>query len=94
MIQGVKGRDQRSWEIDIDTYRLLMCVLRLLVVSNSMDGSTPGSFVHGISQAKILERIANSFSKGSSQPRDRTCVASISCIAGGFFIAKPLGKPL
>ena len=38
--------------------------------------------VHGILQARILEQVAFPFSKGSSQPRDRTQVSSI---AGGFF---------
>ena len=37
--------------------------------------------VHGILQARILERVAYPFSKGSSQPRDGT---GVSCIAGGF----------
>ena len=50
--------------------------------SNSMDYSLPGSSVHGIFQARILEWVANSFSKGSSQPRDRT---QLSCIAGRCF---------
>ena len=39
-----------------------------------MDCSLPGSSVHGIFQARILEWIAISFSRGSSQPRDRTRV--------------------
>ena len=42
---------------------------------NSMDCSPPGSSVHGISQASILRWVAISFSKGSSQPRNRTWVA-------------------
>ena len=45
------------------------------VVSNScdpMEGSLPGSPVHGISQARILEWVAISFSMGSSQPRDQS----------------------
>ena len=37
-----------------------------------MDCSPPGSSVHGISQARILEWVAISFSRGSSRPRDRT----------------------
>ena len=41
-----------------------------------MDYSLPGSFVHGISQARILEWVAISFSRGSSWPRNRT---QISC---------------
>ena len=36
-----------------------------------------GSSVHGILQARILEWVAISFSRGSSQPRDRTWVSSI-----------------
>ena len=47
-----------------------------------MDHSSPGSFVHGILQARILKWAAISFSRGSSQPRDWTC---ISCTAGRFF---------
>ena len=42
-----------------------------------MDCSPPGSSVHGISQARILERIAISFSGGSFLPRDQT---HVSCI--------------
>ena len=38
--------------------------------------------LHGILQARILEWVAVPFSKGSSQPRDRT---QVSHIAGGFF---------
>ena len=44
-----------------------------------MDGSPPGSSVHGIAQARILEWVATSFSRGSSQPRDS---ASLSWIGG------------
>ena len=49
---------------------------------NPMDCSPPGSSVHGISQARILEWVAIPFSRGSSWPRDWTYV---SCIAGRFF---------
>ena len=42
-----------------------------------MDCSLPGSSVHGILQATILEWIAISFSRASSQPRDRTWVSRI-----------------
>ena len=45
-----------------------------------MDSSPPGSSVHGILQARILEWVAISFSRGSSQPRDGTCISCISCI--------------
>ena len=40
----------------------------------------PGSSVHGIFQARMLEWVAISFSKGSSHTRDQTHVSCISCI--------------
>ena len=42
-----------------------------------MDSSLPGSSVHGIFQAVVLEWIAISFSRGSSQTRDWTLVSRI-----------------
>ena len=47
-----------------------------------IDCSLPGSSVHGILQARILEWVAISFSRGSSWPRYRT---QVSCIAGRRF---------
>ena len=55
---------------------------------NSMNCSPAGSSVHGISQARMLEGVPISFSGGSSQPRDWTC---ISCEAGRFFTTEPPG---
>ena len=48
-----------------------------LTLCDPMDCSLPGSSVHGILQARMLEWIAISFSKGSSWPRDRTQVSRI-----------------
>jgi len=56
-----------------------------------LDCSPPGSSVNGILQARILEWVAISFSRGSSQPRDQT---HVSCTVGGFFTSVPPGKPL
>ena len=47
-----------------------------------MDCSPPGSSVHGILQARILEWVASPFSRGSSWPKDRT---QVSCMAGRYF---------
>ena len=47
-----------------------------------MDCSSPGFSIHGILQARVLEWVAISFSRGSSWPRDQT---RFSCIAGRFF---------
>ena len=57
---------------------------------NSMDCSPPGSSVHGIFQARILEWVAMPSSRGSSWPRNQT---HISCIAGRFFTVEPPEKP-
>jgi len=56
-----------------------------------MDCSPSGSSDHEILQERILEWVATSFSRGSSQPRDRTL---ISWTAGGFFTTELPGKPL
>ena len=52
---------------------LLMCP----TLCNPMD--LPGSSVHGIFRARILERVAISYSRGFSQPRDQTHISYISC---------------
>ena len=44
---------------------------------NPIDCSLPGSSVHGVILARILEWVFISSSKGSSQPRDRTCVSCV-----------------
>ena len=49
---------------------------------NPMDCNLPGFSVHGIFQARVLEWVAISFSRGSSHPRDRT---QVSCIVGRCF---------
>ena len=46
--------------------------------------------VHGILQASVLEWVAFPFSRGSSQPRDRT---QVSCTAGRLFTSWATGKP-
>ena len=60
-----------------------MCVCSVtqsrLTHCNTMDCSPPGSSVRGISQARVVEWVAISCSRGSSRPRDRTYV---SCIDG------------
>ena len=79
------------WDVAIKTaFVILNCFSRkvnvkiaqlCLTLWNPMDCSLPGSSVHGILQARILEWVAFPFSRGSSQPKDRT---QVSCIAGRF----------
>ena len=51
-----------------------------LTLCNLMGGSPPGSSLHGIFQARVLEWVSISFSTGSSWSRDRTCVSCVSHI--------------
>ena len=88
------GRSTYNFETFISqTFMLCFPLLKMVCVYifvtqscpalwNLIDCSPPGSSDHGILQARILEWIAISFSRASSQPRDQT---RVSCIAGWFF---------
>ena len=68
--------------------RLTKCCLPIFVLScfshiqlcDPMDSSSPGSSIHEILQARLLEWVSISFSRGYSQPRDQTHLSCISCI--------------
>ena len=59
-----------------------MCAIiqSYMIICDPMNCAPPGSSVHGISQARILEWVAISSSRGSSQPRNQTCVSCVSCV--------------
>ena len=79
-------------------FQNFVVVLRLFslvrLFCDPMDCTPPGSFVHGILQARILEWVAIPFSRGASRSRDQTQVFSVSCIPDRFFTAEPLGWPM
>ena len=66
------------------SFRAVLCCAKSLqscpTLCDPMDGSPPGSSVHGILQARILEWVAMPSSRGSSQPRDQTHISHVSCI--------------
>ena len=64
------------------TQNVSVCAQSCLTLCDPMDCSLPGSSIHRIFQARILEWVAISFSRGSSRPSDQTWV---SCTAGRFF---------
>ena len=76
-----------SWKVKVKVTQLWR------TLCNPMDCSLPGSCLHGILQAKILEWAAVPFSRGFSWPRNQT---GVSCIAGRFFTvwAAAAAKPL
>ena len=59
-----------------------------------MDCSPPGLSVYGILQAGILEWVAMPSSRGSSGPRDQTCVLHLLHWQSGSLPLAPAGKPL
>ena len=61
---------------------LFLAVESCVALCDPTDCGPPGSSVHGILQARILEWVTMPSSKGSSPPRDRI---QVSLIAGGFF---------
>ena len=91
-IIGIRGSEcditiskwQQGWKIELLISCLIVninasCYLvaqLCLILYDPMDCSSPGSSVHWVSQARILEWVAISFSMGSSRPRDWT---HISC---------------
>ena len=68
----------------VDVKVKVLAAQSCLTLFNPMNYSLPGSSVHGILQARILEWVAILFSMGSSWPRDPT---QVSCTAGRFFTA-------
>ena len=75
--------------IKFKTIIFLICMCSVaqwrLTLCDPLDCSLPGSSVHGIFQAKVLEWVAISFSRGSYWSRDWTHISCIFCIAGGLF---------
>ena len=61
---------------------------------NPMDCSTPRSSAPGSLQARIAKWVAIPYSRGSSWPRDWTCMSCNSCTAGGFLHLSHGGKPI
>ena len=89
---GIQKRFKTAWWVTSFTLNLLLglCVWKLkllvaqscLTLCNPMNCSPPGSSVHGILQARILEWVASPSPGKSSRPRGQSWV---SCMAGGFF---------
>ena len=75
--------DRGAWGITVHVLCLVsQSCPTLCNLMDPMDYSPPGSSVHGILQARILEWVAMPSTRGSSQARDQ---AQVSCIGGVFF---------
>ena len=70
------GKDLEFREhLQCECAQLLLCP----TLCDPMDYSLPGSSVHGIFKARMLEWVAISYSRGSFWPRDRICFSCIFC---------------
>ena len=67
-------------------------LLSCLTFYDPVDCSPPGSSVHGVLQARILEQVAMLSSRGSSQPRDQTHMSCVSLIATNSLPTEPTQK--
>ena len=83
--------------ITLNCMDVLKCVSLVaqmcLTLYGFMDCRLPGSSVHGISQARILEQVAISYSRGSSQPRDQNRILCVSCTDRWVLYHCALGSP-
>ena len=86
--------DEYKNQVIDNVIKLCCCCCLVLsharIFCNPIACGPPDSSVRGISQARILEWVATSFSRESSSPRDQIHVSSL---AGRFFITEPPGKP-
>ena len=98
MISPVYAASQTHWIVYIKYVSFLwinytsMCSFAQScpTLCSPVDCSPPGSSVHGIFQARILEWVAISFSRGSSHPRDQNHLSCISCI--GWWVPWQLSR--
>ena len=95
ILQGSEQRPHPCSALSCRHLHLPYVVIVVLVTQlyqtlcDPVDSSPPGSSVHVVLQARILEWVTITFSRGSFYPRDRTWV---SCIAGRLFAISPPGK--
>ena len=80
-------------KLDMTEQLLLSLVTEFCLFCNPRDCSRPGSSVHGILQARILEWVAIPFPKGSSQPKDRACVSCLLHCSRIIYHLRCLGSP-
>ena len=84
MKSGVPGQERGVWGsrggdrgLEFSKWNEVIQLFSCIWLCDPMDCSLPGSSVYGIFQARILEWVAISFSRKSSQPRDWTLVSRI-----------------
>ena len=88
MLKSKAGQEPMKFVLEVEEGKLKLYAIESEVarlcptLCDPMDCSLPGSSVHRIFQARVLDWVAIAFSRGSSPPRDRT---QVSLTAGRFF---------
>ena len=95
VILAVRSSLITLFKIALNSY---VCVCAKLLRScptlcDSLDSCLPGFSVHGVLQARILQWVAIPSSRGSSPPRDQTCISYVSCIGRQVLYSASPGKP-
>ena len=93
-LKWLSTHDDFTWLCDFFFHCVMLCLVAQLcqTICDPLDYSPPGSSVHGIFQARILEWVAISYSRESSWPRYWTYGSYDSCIAGKLFTCWATGK--
>ena len=90
------NKSLRAEVFTVEFYPVIVCVCSVAQscpnLCNPMDCNPPGSSVHGIFEARILEWVAMASSRGCSQPRDQTHTSWSSC-TGRQILSLPLRPP-
>ena len=88
----INNNNKRELQFRLCNHGVWVCAIcsSCLILCDPMEYSPPGSSVHGISQARLLEWLAMLSSRGSSQPTKRT---HVSCSEGRFFTITSSGEP-
>ena len=84
--QGIRNRERINCETGIDINTMCSVTQLCPTLCDLMDCSLPGSSIHGILQARILEWVAISSFRGPSWPRDWTQVSWVSACIGRWIL--------
>ena len=87
------GHQKLELKISVRAAPVACALQSCLTLCDPIDCSLSGSSVHGILQARILEWIAIPSSRGSSEPRDQTCISCLLHWQAGSLPLAPPGKP-
>ena len=94
------SKDKWSWTIHVNPCKLFTLTYACSVAQSCSDSCDPCTVAHqaplsvGFFRQDYWSGLPFPSFRGSSRPRDRTCISCVSCLAGRFFTTESSGKPL